>query len=295
MSSSNDLDVDVVVRRHAVDVEDLLEPRALLRRWRCTMPLISTPSRRPNFSIIVPGTKGSVRSRVKLVAGIAEEAVAVGVHFEHAGAGNQRQRLAVFWVVEFLAIAVLAIGGCAAVATTSAATATAAASAATATAAAAAAVVSAAAATAAALTVAVSTAAATAAATTAAPTTFLLHVIQHLKQDPLSERPMKQTASTGPRGHKPCGTIHSKSGKRENSPSKFRRHSASCRRKMRANAAEAALSCGLMPLCRLMQTCAGSAPLGSVKLPFPQKNRMRATMSRDATSITCTKHPCLQH
>ena len=57
-------DVDVVFRRHAVDVEDFLEPRALAAGgWRCTMPVIRTPSRRPNFSIIVPGTNGSVRSR----------------------------------------------------------------------------------------------------------------------------------------------------------------------------------------------------------------------------------------
>ena len=63
VSSSNVLTFDVVVGNHAVDVENLLEPRALPRRCRWTMPLSSTPSRRPNFSIIVPGTNGSVRSR----------------------------------------------------------------------------------------------------------------------------------------------------------------------------------------------------------------------------------------
>ena len=86
-------DFRVVVGRHAVDVER--SPSAAgPGRGDAAGPcrVISTPSRRPNFSIIVPGTNGSVRSRVKLAAGIAEEAVAVGVHFQHAGAGDERQR-----------------------------------------------------------------------------------------------------------------------------------------------------------------------------------------------------------
>jgi hypothetical protein len=140
------------------------------------------------------------------------------VHFQNARARNKRQRFAVFRVFEILAISILAIGGRTAIATTSAATTTAASAA---TPAATAAVVSAATTTT--LTVAVSSTAAP--ATAAAPTTLLLHVIEHLKQDPLSERPIRETASTGPRDHKPRGSIHSKSGKRENSRSKSRARS----------------------------------------------------------------------
>ena len=59
------------------------------------MPLSRTPSRRRNFSIIVPGTNGSVRSRGEIVFGIAEEAVAVGVQFEHSAAWLEDDRFAV--------------------------------------------------------------------------------------------------------------------------------------------------------------------------------------------------------
>ena len=65
------------------------------RRPAWTMPLSSTPSRRPNFSIMLPGTKGSVNSPEVVVRRIAEEAVAVGVHLQDAAARLDRPRLAV--------------------------------------------------------------------------------------------------------------------------------------------------------------------------------------------------------
>ena len=90
--------------------------------------MISTPSRRPKLLDHRAGHEriGSLAGEVG--AGVAEEAVAVGVHFEHARAGDQRQGLAVFVRLELgaaiLAVLLLAVGS-----TTSAASTTAAASA----------------------------------------------------------------------------------------------------------------------------------------------------------------------
>ena len=58
------LDVTVLLGLHAVDVEDLPAAAGLAGGGRAgPCPGRSTPSRRPNFSIMLPGTKGSVNCR----------------------------------------------------------------------------------------------------------------------------------------------------------------------------------------------------------------------------------------
>ena len=101
-------DLDVVVRHDAVDVEDFLEARALAAAMALhhagdehALAEAELLDHRAGHEGIGP-LAGEVGCRV------AEEAVAVGVHFEHAGAGHERQRLAVF--VDFDVVAILAIG-----------------------------------------------------------------------------------------------------------------------------------------------------------------------------------------
>ena len=57
------LDLGIVFRRHAVDILDNAEPGSLLAAGALDIPAIIRPARKPYFSIIVPGTNGSVRSR----------------------------------------------------------------------------------------------------------------------------------------------------------------------------------------------------------------------------------------
>ena len=135
---------------------------------------------------------------------VAEEAVAVGVHFEHARAGDERQRFAVVRI--FVFEIVLAIGGHAAGATSSA-TPTATAIRAIAATPAATAMMTAAAA-AAGLPVAVtSTATAALAAATSAttPTLSFTHVLQHLKQNSNQVRSRTNSISGSPRGREAQG------------------------------------------------------------------------------------------
>jgi hypothetical protein len=146
------------------------------------------------------GHKGIGAFAGEIAGRIAQEAVAVGVHLQDARARHERQRLAIFWVIEFLGI--LSTGRRAAAATSSAATAATAATPAASAAAAAAAIVT----SATTLPAAVST-------TAAAPTAIFLHVIQHLKQDSLSARPQRQAASIVPPGRMPCGRLRLDSGK----------------------------------------------------------------------------------
>jgi hypothetical protein len=109
------------------------------------------------------------------------------VHFEHARAGNERKRLAVFVEFDVVAIlAILAIGRWTVAASASTAATTATLSPATAATTTTAAVVSGLAST-------VSTAAATTSTTTAAPSIFLGHVSQNPYLDPLQKNKLSET------------------------------------------------------------------------------------------------------
>ena len=90
------LDVLVVVGRHAVDVEDFPQPRALAaRRPGWTMPWMQHALAQAVLLDHAAGHEGVGQLADVVVVGIAEEAVAVGVHFQHAAAGFDRARLAV--------------------------------------------------------------------------------------------------------------------------------------------------------------------------------------------------------
>src|SRR3989304_2347577 len=168
-------DFGVVVRDEAVDVEQLLEAGSLAAAMALDHAVEHHALTKAKFLDHRAGHK-----RIGPLAGegggaFRENAVSVGVHLQHAGAGDQRQRFAVFRVVEFLPL--LAVGGDSAGATSSAAPA---APASTRPASAHASLTR--------LPTAVSTAAA-----------FLFaHVIQHLKQELMTVRPL-QTVSTEPR------------------------------------------------------------------------------------------------
>ena len=103
------LDLDVVFGSHAVDIEQLLQPRAL----SAAMPLDHAAEQQA-FAEAELLDHRARHERVGPLAGeiggrIAEEAVAVGVHFQHAGTGDEGQCVAV--VGAFIFLAVLAIAG----------------------------------------------------------------------------------------------------------------------------------------------------------------------------------------
>ena len=60
------------------------------------MPLIKTPSRRANFSIMAPGTNGIGALALIIILGVTEKAVTVGMKFQHAAGWLERQSFAVF-------------------------------------------------------------------------------------------------------------------------------------------------------------------------------------------------------
>ncbi len=90
------LDVEVVLRLHAVDVEDFLEPRPLLPAALLHHAVDQHAFAQAELLDHRAGHEGIGPLALIVVVGIAEEAVAVGVHFQHAAGWLQWQRLAVF-------------------------------------------------------------------------------------------------------------------------------------------------------------------------------------------------------
>ena len=104
------LDVEVVVGRHAVDVENLAQPRALLLAVVLHHAADQHAFAEAELLDHRAGHEGIGPLAVEVGRRVAEEAVAVGVHFQHARAGGQRQQVAVVLRLVLAAALVLAVG-----------------------------------------------------------------------------------------------------------------------------------------------------------------------------------------
>ena len=100
------LDVAVVFGRHAVDVDDFLEPRPLLLAARLDHAVDEHALAQAELVDHAAGHERIGHLAEVVGVRIAEEAVAVGVHFQHAAAGLDRARLAVVGRVDVTGVVV---------------------------------------------------------------------------------------------------------------------------------------------------------------------------------------------
>ena len=96
VSWSKVLTFAVLLGRHAVDVDDFPEPRPLLPAAGLDHAVDVQPLAEPELLDHAAGHEGIGQLAGVVGLGIAEEAVAVGVHFQHAAAGFQGTDFAVF-------------------------------------------------------------------------------------------------------------------------------------------------------------------------------------------------------
>ena len=106
------LDFAVLLGRHAVDIGDFPQSRSLLPPARLDHAADVEALAKPELLDHAPGNEGIGQLAGVVGLGIAEEAVAVGVHFQHAAAGFQGTDFPVFLrqLARLLRIGVVAWG-----------------------------------------------------------------------------------------------------------------------------------------------------------------------------------------
>ncbi len=181
--------IDVVIWWEAIDIENFFEARALAAAMTLDHAGDKDTFAEAELFDHCAGHKGIGAFACEVGLRVAEKAVTVGVHFEHAGAGYERQVISVLLGVAVwaavLAILLVVVASSAAATVTTATTASSA-------------VVST-------LAVVISiTPAASAGVSAAAPTLFLCHVFQNLYLDPLATNRLGETFAN-PCLNKPVG------------------------------------------------------------------------------------------